>query len=115
MGTLLLPISFLILFFGKGMMLWAIVYTVVITFSEILAMPFMMNFALSRPHAERQGQYSALYSISFGISNIAAPLIGLGLANKFGFDKMFVFLIFMSLLTFMGFSFLGKDELKKAQ
>ncbi|MBK9638092.1 MAG: MFS transporter [Bacteroidetes bacterium] len=114
LGALLLPVSFLVLFFGKGMMIWAILYTVIITFSEIFAMPFMMNFSLSRPHVERQGQYSALYSISFGISNIAAPLLGLGIANAFGFDMMFVAIILMSLLAFVGFTFLGKAELKQA-
>lgn len=112
-GALMLPLSFLILFFGKGMMVWAIVYTVVITFSEILAMPFMMNFALSRSHAERQGQYSALYSISYGIANIAAPLLGLGIANRFGFDAMYISLIFLSVLTYVGFIFLEKEELKR--
>lgn len=112
-GALMLPASFLILFFGNGMMVWAIVYTVVITLSEILAMPFMMNFALSRPHVERQGQYSALYSIAFGIANIAAPLLGLGIANRLGFDAMFISLIFISLLTYLGFIFLEKEELKR--
>ena len=114
-GALLLPVSFLVLFFGKGMMIWAILYTVIITFSEIYAMPFMMNFSLSRPHAERQGQYAALYSISFGIANIAAPLIGLGIANTFGFDMMFTTIILMSLLAFVGFTMMGKSELKKIQ
>jgi len=113
LGALMLPVSFLILIFGQSMMIWSILYTVIITFSEILAMPFMMNFALSRPRVERQGQYSALYSISFGLSNIAAPLIGLGLANKFGFNMMFYALIIMSILTFIGFSVLGKSELKQ--
>ena len=112
-GALLLPVSFLVLFFGKAMMIWAILYTVIITFSEIFAMPFMMNFALSRPHAERQGQYAALYSISFGISNIAAPLIGLGIANKYGFNIMFLVLLFISMLTFIGFTLMGKAEWKK--
>ena len=114
-GALLLPVSFLVLFFGKGMMIWAILYTVIITFSEIYAMPFMMNFSLSRSHAERQGQYAALYSISFGIANIAAPLIGLGIANTFGFDMMFTTIILMSLLAFVGFTMMGKSELKKIQ
>jgi predicted MFS family arabinose efflux permease len=113
LGALMLPLSFAILFFGKGWMIWAIVYTIVISLSEILAMPFMMNFALSRPPAERQGQYSALYSISYGIANIAAPLIGLGIANRFGFDSMFLSLIFMSLLTYVGFIFLEKEELRR--
>jgi MFS family permease len=73
-------------------------------------MPFMMNYVLSRPLKERQGQYSALYSISFGIANIAAPSLGLGIADRFGFDSMFIFLISLSLLVAVGFGWLKKKH-----
>jgi predicted MFS family arabinose efflux permease len=109
-GVLCLPVSFAILHFGKGMMIWAVVYTLFITMSEILAMPFMMNYSLSRPAKERQGQYSALYSISYGLANIFAPLLGLGIADKYGFDKMFYFFIGLSLLTAVGFWILKRWE-----
>ncbi len=109
-GVLCLPFSFLLLYLGKGMMIWAVMYTLFITLSEILAMPFMMNFALSRPAKERQGQYSALYSISYGLANIFAPLLGLGIADKYGFDKMFYFFIGLSLLTAFGFWMLKRME-----
>ena len=109
-GVLCLPVSFAILHFGKGMMIWAVVYTLFITMSEILAMPFMMNYSLSRPAKERQGQYAALYSISYGLANIFAPLLGLGIADKYGFDKMFYFFIGLSLLTAVGFWMLKRRE-----
>lgn len=109
-GVLCLPVSFAFLYFGKGMMIWAILYTLLITMSEILAMPFMMNFALSRPAKERQGQYSALYSISYGLANIFAPLLGLGIADKYGFDAMFYFFIGLSLLTAIGFWVLKRKQ-----
>ena len=109
-GVLCLPVSFLFLYFGKGMMIWAVMYTLLITMSEILAMPFMMNFALSRPAKERQGQYSALYSIAYGMANIFAPLLGLGIADKYGFDAMFYFFIGLSLLTSIGFWVLKRKE-----
>lgn len=92
------------------MILPAIVYTVIITLSEIYAMPFMMNYSLSRPAKERQGQYSALYSIAYGISNIVAPVLGLGIANRYGFNSMFYFLIALSLLTAIGFIWLGNKN-----
>ena len=60
-GTLCIPVAFSFLIFGKGVMVFAVLYTIIITFSEIFAMPFMFNYALSRPGKERQGQYSALY------------------------------------------------------
>lgn len=107
-GTLCIPVSFCILLFGKGWMTAAVVYTLVITLSEIFAMPFMMNYALSRPAKERQGQYAALYSIAFGLSNIFAPILGLGIAGRFGFNAMFCFLIGLSVATAAGFWLLGR-------
>jgi hypothetical protein len=110
-GVWCLPLCFLFLLFGKGMLIWAIVYTVVITLSEIFAMPFMMNYALSKPSKERQGQYSALYSIAYGVANIAAPSVGLGIADRFGFDTMFYVLIIISLICCLGFYSLKKKEI----
>ena len=107
-GVLCLPVSFAILKFGEGMLLPAIAYTVIITLSEIYAMPFMMNYSLSRPKKERQGQYSALYSIAYGVSNIVAPVLGLGLANRYGFNTMFYVLIGLSILAAIGFILLKK-------
>lgn len=102
-GVLCIPVALAILYFGEGAMIWALLYTVVLTMSEILAMPFMMNFAISRPVKERQGQYSALYSIAYGLSNIFAPLLGLGIASAYSFGTMFYFFIGLSLLTAGGF------------
>ena len=109
-GVLCLPVSFAILHFGNGILIWAVIYTLFITMSEILAMSFMMNYSLSRPAKERQGQYSALYSISYGLANIFAPLLGLGIADKYGFDKMFYFFIGLSLLTAFGFWLLKRRD-----
>jgi MFS family permease len=88
----------------------AIAYTFIITMSEIYAMPFMMNIALSRPDKTRQGQYAALYSIAYGLANIAAPLLGLGIAARYGFDTMFWVLIVVSTLLAFGFYQLSKQR-----
>lgn len=110
-GTLCIPLAFLFLLFGNGMILMAVVYTVFITVAEIFALPFMMNYTLSRPLKERQGQYSALYSISFGIANIAAPSLGLWIASRYNFNAMFYFFILLSLLTALGFSFFRRNSM----
>ena len=102
-GALCLPISFFILLIANQNLLMAIAYTFVITMSEIYAMPFMMNISLSRPDKSRQGQYAALYSIAYGLANIAAPLLGLGIAARYGFDTMFWVLIVVSAFLAIGF------------
>jgi predicted MFS family arabinose efflux permease len=113
-GTLCLPVAFAVLFVGEEMLIWAVVYTFVITMSEILAMPFMMNYVLSNSPSDRQGQYSALYSIAFGFSVIAAPAIGLGIADKFGFGNMFLFFMIASAVTAIGFMGLSGHMRKAA-
>ena len=72
-----------------------------------------MNYSLSRGNKERQGQYSALYSISYGLANIAAPLLGLGIADKYGFDAMFYFFMILSGITALGFLILSRREARK--
>ena len=106
-GALCLPVSFLILLLSYKNLPMAMIYTFVITMSEIYAMPFMMNIALSRPDKTRQGQYAALYSIAYGIANIAAPLLGLGIAAHYGFSNMFEVLIAVSSLLTLGFYWLN--------
>lgn len=107
-GVLCLPVAFAVLVLGKGIIVWALIYTLIITLSEIFAMPFMMNFALSRPAEDRQGQYSALYSISYGIANMAAPVSGLWIAKNYGFETMFYALIVISTMAAGGFLLLKK-------
>ncbi len=110
LGALFLPVSFGILLISGGNLAGAVLFIVSITFAEMMAMPFMMNFSISRPPFERQGQYSALYSMAYGIANIAAPSIGLGIAGKWGFDQMFLFFGLLGLIAASGFYLL---QLKK--
>jgi MFS family permease len=106
-----LPIAFLIISLSNGNLIGALFYTYVLTLSEILAMPFMMNYAMTRPAKERQGQYTALYSIAFGFSNILAPILGLAVAQRFGFIHAFYFFIGISCLVLFGFYLLGRKEI----
>ena len=110
LGVLCLPIAFLILQSGKGIIIFSVLYTLLITMSEILAMPFMFNFAISQPPKERQGQYSALYSIAFGAAIMVAPSLGLGVAARYGFHNMFYFFIALSLIVALGFGLLKRKS-----
>lgn len=107
-GALCVPAALAILILGNGWFPVILLYTLVITFSEILAMPFMMNFTLSRPSKSRRGEYAALYSIAFGIANVCAPLAGLGIADLYGFNVMFMILISLGLVNTLGLWILKK-------
>ena len=102
-GAICIPIAFSILYFSNGIIIWIVLYTLIITFSEMFCMPFMMKFSLNRPAKARQGEYAALYSMAYGIANIGAPLLGLGIADRFGWDIMFYTIITVSSFTIVGF------------
>lgn len=106
-GTIFSAVAFVVLKLGSGIM-HAVIFILIISLSEMFAMPFMMNYSISRPTINRQGQYAALYSISFGLSNIIAPIVGLGIAAAYGFGNLFYSLILLGVLTTIGFIFLNK-------
>lgn len=54
-GNLCLPVAFFVLGFGGHHLALAVLYTLIITMAEVFAMPFMMNYTLTRPPKERQG------------------------------------------------------------
>lgn len=113
LGSLCLPVAFGILWFNNPALIISVIYTVAITLSEIFAMPFMMNHALSRAPRGREGQYNALYSMAFGVSTITAPIIGLGVADRFGFNTLFVVLISVSLVMAVLFEWARRWDAKR--
>ncbi len=108
LGAVCVPVSLVFLLLGGQYIVLAISYILIISFSEILAMPFMMNFSISRAGSSSLGQYTALYAMAWGVSNILAPVAGLQVAALIGFDAMFLFIIILSVAVAAGFFFLNK-------
>ncbi|MBK8519125.1 MAG: MFS transporter [Saprospiraceae bacterium] len=73
------------------------------TVSEMFAMPFMTNYAVSKPSENRRGQYMALYSMAYGFAHILAPLGGLYIADVYGFRTLYLMLMLLSILVTIGF------------
>jgi predicted MFS family arabinose efflux permease len=103
LGCFSISIALAILLLSRGNLFFVAIYVVAITMSEVFAMPQMMSYALSLPIKERQGQYSALYSIGYGISIILAPIVGLSGAQYFGFTNVYLAVIVCA--TILGIAF----------
>ena len=85
-GAILTGLSFLILNFTS----WVgvlIIGMMLMTFGEMIAFPFSNAFAMERAKKGNQGEYMALYSISFSIAHIFGHNVGLQLVDHIGFDK----------------------------
>ncbi|OYX24809.1 MAG: MFS transporter [Flavobacteriales bacterium 32-35-8] len=84
-GALLTGISLLVF----NLTTWSgvlIVGMLLMTFGEMVAFPFSNAFAAERAKKGNQGEYMALYSISFSIAHIFGHNAGLQMANVLGFD-----------------------------
>lgn len=84
-GAALTGLSFLVL----NLTAWSgvlIVGMLLMTFGEMIAFPFSNAFAAERAKKGNQGEYMALYSISFSIAHIFGHNAGLQMTNQLGFD-----------------------------
>lgn len=85
-GIMIVGCSFLLLTIpGIGFGL-ALLMIISVTFGEILSMPFMNSFWISRTQHENRGQYAALYSMAWSAAQTLGPMSGSQLVHSFGFS-----------------------------
>ena len=109
LGSVCLLLSFLSLVSGLPFILAAVFFIIFMSLAEMFAMPFMTNYAVSRPSEDRRGQYMALYAMAYGTAHIVAPVSGLYFAEKFGFMTTYTIFLVFSLLVALSFYFLHKS------
>ncbi len=93
--------------------LWfsAIFYMVVISFGEILVMPFSTTWVMRRSSDAKQGQYMSLYGIAYSTANVFAPLLGTQIIVAFGYNALWVILVVLCMLSWVGFGYLARAEM----
>jgi predicted MFS family arabinose efflux permease len=101
-GVLLTALSFGLLAIGPY--LWVAVLSMLfITFGEMMSMPFMNSYWISRSSLRNRGQYAALYGIAYSAAQVIAPALGGQVVQHWGFGWLWVILVGVGLLTFWGF------------
>lgn len=108
-GVLLIGASYFILelaHFWQGILVIAMI---IITFGEIFMMPFSNVFAIERSSPATRGQYMAVYSSSWSVAHTFAPMLGLLIANAWGFSTLWYVLFGFSLLAFLGYKWLERQ------
>lgn len=97
-GIFLLAISFFILNISNWIGI-AIIGMLFMTFGEMLGFPFSNSYALDRAKRGNQGEYMALYSMTFSVAHILGPNIGMHLSDKYGFALTFYLMAILLLLA----------------
>jgi predicted MFS family arabinose efflux permease len=110
LGCAFLVIAFSTLLLGNSIFLISLLFIFFITLSEIFAMPFLMSYTIDAAPKERRGEYSALYSIAYGISFIFAPSIGLKMGGAYGMTTMLYAIIGVSIFITIMFALFANSK-----
>jgi predicted MFS family arabinose efflux permease len=115
-GAVLTGLSFVILNFTT----WSgvlVIGMLLMTFGEMIAFPFSNAFAMDRAKKGNQGEYMALYSISFSIAHIFGHNAGMRLVDNLGFNNTwYITTILAALCVFLLFilsQYLNSRKTKK--
>lgn len=85
-GVLLVSAAFLMLNVPRANYeMLAIVAMIILTFGEILAMPFMNAYWIERTMPNNRGQYAALYSVAWASAQTVGPYAGALAAEHLGY------------------------------
>jgi predicted MFS family arabinose efflux permease len=103
-GVTLVGVSFLLLHIPASGFVVAFSMIIAVTFGEILSMPFMNSYWISRSQASNRGQYAALYTMAWSAAQTLGPMGGAQLAQHFGFSLLWWVIGGLSLIAAFAFS-----------
>ena len=98
-GLMLTSLSFLVYIFMPMYALTATISVILVTFGEILAMPFMNNYWAGRASVHNRGQYAGYYAVAWSLSQVLGPTGGTWIAGHFGFNSLWWIVAAVCLLT----------------
>ena len=109
-GVGLVGIAFLLLNIPIAGAIIAMVMILLVTFGEILSMPFMNTYWISRTQSSNRGRYAALYTIAWSAAQCLGPMGGAQLAQHAGFAVLWWVVGGLSILASFSFWILHKNS-----
>jgi MFS family permease len=82
-----------------------IVSMIILSFSEIFAMPFMMTVAISKADDTNRGVFTGMYSTAWSAAFILAPVLGTGIVTHWGFKVLWWAMGIFSVVIVIGLLF----------
>ncbi len=102
-GVLIIGLSFIVLAFPWFPFVGVLFAMLLISAGEIISMPFMNSYWISRSNDTNRGQYAALYTIAYSTAHIVAPTLGAFMVAAFGFRIWWYMVAVICLITYWGF------------
>jgi predicted MFS family arabinose efflux permease len=86
-----------------GAALLALTSMLFMTMGEMLSMPFMNTFWVTRTVNENRGQYAGLYTVAWSIAQVLGPGTGGQIADHLGFNALWWIIGGVCIVTAIGF------------
>ncbi|GAA4340572.1 MFS transporter [Flaviaesturariibacter amylovorans] len=106
-GALFLAASYLFLALPVALALFgALMSMLLFTIGEMFALPFINTFVISRTSEHNRGQYAAGYTLCWSCAQVIGPAGGFFLAERWGYNLLWILVFALLLLAAWGFYFL---------
>lgn len=104
-GTLLMGVSYAILNIPSGNgLLVAMGFSFMITIAEMIAMPFMNSYYISRSTQQNRGQYAGLYTMAWSVAQVIGSSLGALAAYQLGFFNLWMLIAALCVITAIGYA-----------
>lgn len=114
-GVALTGFSFIMFNLFPGAEILAISSMFICTVGEVLSMPFMNTFWISRSSAVNRGQYAGLYTICWSTAQVLGPSTGSYIAEQWGFNSLWWFIGAICIIATFGYKWLYNHLEKTTQ
>lgn len=101
-GSAMLAVSLVMLNMAQGNAI-LIISMILMSFSEMFAMPFMISHVVKRSTERTRGSYLAAYTIVWSLSLILSPFCSTQLIERFSFDMLWWVMGGICMITAFGF------------
>ncbi len=104
LGTILMAVSFFLLNIplANGFII-AVTATLVVTFAEMTAMPFMNSYYISRSSEGNRGEYAAWYTMAWSTAQVIGSAAGTQVAYATGFHNLWWIIGGICIITAVGY------------
>lgn len=111
MGVIIVCFSFAVLMLPKFIpVVLAVISILLFTFGEMFSLPFFNTFVVKRSNEYNRGIYAAGYTLSWSVAQVIGPTSGFYIAEKFGYNTLWIGVTVLLLLCAYFFSRLKLAE-----
>jgi predicted MFS family arabinose efflux permease len=108
-GVFVCGVSFAILNLFPPWIFTAFISICLISFGEMLSMPFMNSFWIVRTNESNRGEYAALYTIAWSTAQVIAPVLGSFIVYLYDFNTLWWLIAAICTITSLSYLFLNKS------